>query len=58
MGMCLDPIGKISIEVRRESFRIACEDDDGSEPNPEYSLDVLDDLIAALHEAKRYVSER
>lgn len=58
MGMCLEPRGKVSIEVRSQSFRIAYNDADPSDPNPEFDLNVLDDLISALEDAKKYVQDR
>jgi hypothetical protein len=55
MGMCLDDFGKVSVEVRRESFIVHTDDADA---HPEFLLTDLDDLIAALADARRYLVER
>ena len=55
MGMCLDGVGGVSIEVRRESFRIAADSWDRREPNPEYPLSDLVNLRDALNEAIEYL---
>lgn len=75
MGMCLDDFGRLSIEVRRESFIV--HSDYGYTPDgdhtpdtdhhgkhwrtaghPEFLLTDLDDLIAALQDAKDYLVNR
>lgn len=71
MGMCLEDFGKMSIEVRRESFIVHTsygytddeQHDDSSfgkhwreAGHPEFMLEDLDDLIAALQDAKRYLN--
>lgn len=72
MGMCLEDFGKMSIEVRRESFIIHTgygykgeEHDDSSfgkhwreSGHPEFMLEDLDNLIAALKDAKHYLQGR
>lgn len=76
MGLCLEGKGKMSVEVRRESFIVHAgywytKDADGDEvhtpdsdrfgrhwreaPRPEFVIADLDDLIAALQEAKSYL---
>jgi hypothetical protein len=70
MGMCLDEFGRISIEVRRESFIIHPNDEAwqtnrepdperpwNRDPHPEFYLSDLDDLIAALEDARDYVKK-
>lgn len=57
MGMCLEDFGKFSIEVRRESFKIAHDDYDPNYPNPEYLISEIDDLIEALQDAKKYIEK-
>ena len=59
MGFCMDKHGRVSIETRRESFKIHREytnDALGRQwrecPHPEFMLTELDDLIAALVEAR------
>jgi hypothetical protein len=54
MGTCLEDFGNVSIEVRRESFIIHTDD---TEAHPEFLLSDLDDLIAALADARRYLVE-
>jgi hypothetical protein len=79
MGFCLEGKGKMSVEVRRESFIVHTSygyttdehGDDVHTPDsdqfgkhwrtaghPEFMLEDLDDLIASLKEAKKYVSKR
>lgn len=58
MGLCLDAHGNISIEVRRESFVVCDENGDCEKPNPEYMLSDLNDMIAALEDARRYCAEQ
>lgn len=60
MGMCLEDFGKMAVEVRRESFIIhpSYEGDMGDMPHPEFMLTDLDDLIAALQDAKDYIANR
>lgn len=59
MGMCLTGNDRFSVEVRRESFIVHHDQDrNGADPHPEFLLDGLDDLIAALHEARAYCLER
>jgi hypothetical protein len=71
MGMCLDYVGKISVEVRRESFKIHANyayDGDSEKQakgpladwwresvHPEFMLKDLDDLIEALKQAKAFI---
>ncbi len=71
MGMCLDGKGKMSVEVRRESFVVHPsygytkdeEHDDSSafatswreSPHPEFLIEDLDDLIRSLIEAREYL---
>lgn len=66
MGMCLEEFGRISIEVRRESF-IIHPDDAAWQPNriyadrdphPEFLLSDLDDLIKALEDTRDYMKGR
>ena len=76
MGMCLKGVGKMSVEVRRESFVVhpsyGYKGEDDSEPDdsstfqthwrksehPEFLLADLNDLIAALEEARHYARQR
>lgn len=62
--MCLEEFGRVSIEVRRESFVIHPdkeawarhqEENDCNDPHPEFYLSDLDDLIKALVDARDYV---
>lgn len=68
MGMCLEEFGRVSIEVRRESFIIHPNDEawcmerptfnvtvSESLPHPEFYLSDLDDLIKALEDARDYI---
>lgn len=60
MGMCLEGRGKFSVEVRRESFFLHHEDNYENiheRCSPEWMIDELDDLIAALQEAKSYIEK-
>ncbi len=78
MGFILNGQGKMSVEVRRESFKIHpgygyTTDADGDEvhtpdsdafgrhwretPHPEFLIEDLDDLIAALEEAKAHLKK-
>jgi hypothetical protein len=64
MGMCLEEFGRVSVEVRRESFIIHPNDEAWQawrhgqglpDPHPEFYLSDLDDLIAALEDARDYI---
>lgn len=55
MVMCLDDFGNVSVEVRRESFILHTDD---AEAHHEFPLSDLDDLIAALKDARRYLVEK
>lgn len=55
MGMCLRDFGKISVEVRRESFIVHIDNDD---PHPEYMIEDLDDMISALTYARGYLASK
>ena len=73
MGMCLEDFGRISIEVRRESFYVhagyAYTADGEREPgefasawrelpHPEFLIEDIDDLIKALEDARDYLKRR
>lgn len=68
MGMCFDEFGRISIEVRRESFIIHPNDEAWNQrtpqgvlranEHPEFYLSDLDDLIEALEDARDYLKVR
>lgn len=78
MGTCLEGKGKMSVEVRRESFIIHPGYgyiDEGNDEvhtsdvdtfgkhwreagHPEFLKEDLDDLIAALQEAREYIDRR
>jgi len=76
MGHCLEGKGKMSVEVRKESFIVHTgygytTDEEGDEVHtpdsdhfgrhwreaghPEFMLEDLDDLIAALKQAKKHL---
>lgn len=66
MGMCLSEFGRVSIEVRRESFIIHPNEEAWQperiyadrDPHPEFYLADLDDLIRALQNARMYLRTR
>lgn len=49
MGFILAPVGRITIEMRRESFRVIYDHDGSRDPN-EYGYEDLRDMISALTE--------
>lgn len=71
MGMCLDEVGNVSIEVRRESFIVHANYSEFEDPlmrslasawrelpHPEFLIEDLDDLIKALAAARKYLKEK
>lgn len=67
MGLCMPDHGRVSVELRRESFIVHADyahDEVGNpaagalaerwrgKPHPEFELRDIDDLIAALTEAR------
>jgi hypothetical protein len=54
MGIVLDSVGRMTIEVRRDSFKIHPDYDDLAS-HPEFLLVDLDSLIEALTNAREYL---
>lgn len=58
--MCLDDFGNIAIEVRRDTYTIKCDECKvwpPNAPNRHYHIDTIDDMIAALQDARRYIHD-
>ena len=58
MGFILDEVGKFSVELRRDSFKLYSEDFSGEHPAPEFDKADIGDLIACLQEAKMAIEKK
>lgn len=64
MGLCMEHHGRVLVEVRGESFKIHAGYAGINDalaalwsryPHPEFIVDDIDDLIAALQEARTHI---
>ena len=57
MGVGLEKVGKIEVEIRRKSFIVYYDDADERDVPPEYLIADMDDLRAALAAAREWVDQ-